>query len=88
MGKDRHRLIAVKGGEEYLVTHLMADTEYIIAVQGFTSSGVGPLSQSKMARTSKVPAVTGMIRTFHSSLKILILLPHCHTVFSILLAII
>lgn len=70
MGKDRYRLIAVKGGEEYLVTHLMADTEYTIAVQGFTSSGVGPLSESAMAKTNKVPTVTGMISNFHSTLKI------------------
>ena len=60
MGKDTYRLIAVKSGKEHLVTHLMADTEYTIAVQGFTSSGVGALSQSKMVRTAKVPVVTGM----------------------------
>ena len=76
--KDKYRLIAVRGGEKYLVTHLMADTEYTIAVQGFTSSGTGPLSQSKMARTSKVPTVTGIINTFHSTLKILTLFTNCH----------
>ncbi|KAL9950396.1 hypothetical protein ACROYT_G042884 [Oculina patagonica] len=66
MGKDRYRLIAVKGGEEYLVTHLMADTEYTIAVQGFTSSGVGPLSESAMAKTNKVPTVTEMPKSINA----------------------
>lgn len=60
MGKDTYRLPAVKSGQEHVITHLTADTEYTIVVQGFTSSGVGPFSQSKMVRTAKVPVVTGV----------------------------
>ena len=59
---SRKRLIAVEDAESYLITGLMTNTEYAIAVQGFTSAGNGPLSQTKKARTKKVPLVTGMLK--------------------------
>ena len=49
-----------KDAEKYLATGLMADTEFSITVQGFTETENGPLS-SKIAKTKKVPAVTGML---------------------------
>ncbi|PFX30212.1 Latrophilin-2 [Stylophora pistillata] len=55
---SKKRLIAVKGAESYLITGLIANTEYTVAVQGFTSAGIGPLSQTKTAKTNKVPPVT------------------------------
>ena len=60
MGKTRYASVTVKGAEtEYLATPLMADTEYAITVVGFTTTGSGPPSR-KIAKTNKVPAVTGM----------------------------
>ncbi|KAJ7378594.1 hypothetical protein OS493_021893 [Desmophyllum pertusum] len=61
-GNDRYGLITVKDAEEYLVTNLKADTEYSIAVQGFTSAGIRSrrLLQSMMGKTNKVPSVTEM----------------------------
>lgn len=59
---SRKRLIAVEDAESYLIIGLMTNTEYAIAVQGFTSAGNGPLSQTKKARTKKVPLVTGMLK--------------------------
>jgi len=49
----------VKDAEKYLATGLMADTEFNLTVQGFTATGSGPPS-CKIAKTDKVPAVTGM----------------------------
>ena len=69
-GKDRYRVSAtVKSAEKYFATHLMADAEFEITVQGFTTTGSGPPSR-RIARTNKVPAVTGM---FSPTLKITIL---------------
>ena len=60
MGKTRYASITVKDAEtEYLATPLMADTEYAITVISFTTTGSGPPSR-KIAKTNKVPAVTGM----------------------------
>ena len=60
MGKTRYASVTVKGAEtEYLATPLMADTEYVITVIGFTTTGSGPPSH-KIGKTNKVPAVTGM----------------------------
>ena len=70
MGKERCNVSAtVKGAEKYVATHLMANTEFAITVQGFTRTGSGPLSR-KIAKTNKVPNVTGM---FSPTLKITIL---------------
>ena len=69
MGKERYRVSATVKSEKYLATHLMADTEFEITVQGFTKTGSGPPSR-RIANTSKVPAVTGMSS---STIKITIL---------------
>ena len=70
MEKERYRVSAtVKSAERYLATHLMADAEFEITVQGFTTTGSGPPSR-RITKTNKVPAVTGM---FSPTLKITIL---------------
>jgi len=61
LGKERITLNAtVKEAEKYLATGLMPDTTFNITVQGFTATGSGPPS-CKIAKTNKVPAVTGML---------------------------
>jgi len=60
MGNESFTVSAtLKDVEKYVATGLMADTEFNITVQGFTASGSGPPS-CKIAKTNKVPAVTGM----------------------------
>jgi len=49
-----------KDAEKYLAYGLMADTNFSITVQGFTETESG-LPSSKIAKTKKVPAVTGML---------------------------
>ena len=66
MGKTTYKISVT---EKYLATDLMADTEFAITVQGFTETGSGPPSR-KIAKTNKVPAITGM---FSPTLKITIL---------------
>jgi len=53
-------IATVKDAEKYLATGLMPDTTFNVTVQGFTASGSGPPS-CKIAKTNKVPAVTGML---------------------------
>jgi len=58
MRKERYRVsTTVKDAEKYLAAHLMADTEFAITVQGFTTTGSGPPS-CKIAKTNNIPNVT------------------------------
>lgn len=79
MRKERYRVsTTVKDAEKYLAAHLMADTEFAITVQGFTTTGSGPPS-CKIAKTNNIPNVTGM---FILSLKITIFNTVPSTLFS------
>ena len=58
---DFYRVIGVKGIQQFLVTGLLPDTMYAIQVQSYTAAGSGPQPPAyKVARTNKVPTITGM----------------------------